>query len=87
MKAVHILVKKTCTKHEGLSMVAGIHCIPCECGKIYIGQTGRTVESRRKEHTHIRVKQPEKSAVAERSIDTAHRIDFNGTSKLCTAMR
>jgi hypothetical protein len=21
---------------------AGIYCVPCECGKVYVGQTGRT---------------------------------------------
>jgi hypothetical protein len=31
---------------------------------------------------HVRLEQPEKSAVAEHLIDTAHPIDFNGTSKL-----
>jgi hypothetical protein len=28
----------------------GVYSIPCECGQIYIGQTGRSVENRVKEH-------------------------------------
>jgi hypothetical protein len=65
--------------------VTGIYC---ECGKVYIGHTGRTIEARHKEHMrHFQLEQPEKLAVAEHSIDTAHHIDFNGTSKLCTATR
>ncbi|KAJ4446753.1 hypothetical protein ANN_13450 [Periplaneta americana] len=28
----------------------GIYKIPCECGEVYIGQTGRTIEDRIKEH-------------------------------------
>jgi hypothetical protein len=31
---------------------------------------------------HIRLEQPEKSAVAEHSINTGHRIDFSSTSVL-----
>jgi hypothetical protein len=47
-------------------------------GKVYIGQTGRSVEARCKECIrHIRLDQPEKSAVAEHSINTRHKIDFN----------
>jgi hypothetical protein len=58
--------------------VSGIYRIPCECGKVYIGQTGGTLETRCKEHeTHIRLGQPDKSAVAEHSIEAGHNIDFN----------
>jgi hypothetical protein len=67
---------------------AGIYRIPCECGKVYVGQTGRTVEARLKEHRrHVRLNQPERSAVAEHSLTTYHRIDFDGASKLGTATR
>jgi hypothetical protein len=30
--------------------VPGIYCIPCKCSNIYAGQTGRTSETRFKEH-------------------------------------
>ena len=44
----------------------GIYKIPCECGKVYIGQSGRSIQLRIKEHgRHIRLAQPDKSAVAE----------------------
>lgn len=33
----------------GLS-TSGVNCIPCECGKIYVGQTSRTNEIRCQEH-------------------------------------
>jgi len=50
----------------GLRTLVGI---PCECGQVYIGQTGRSMESKIKEHhRHIRLAHPEKSAVAERSF-------------------
>ena len=30
---------------------SGIYHIPCECGKLYVGQTARTIENRYQEHT------------------------------------
>ena len=37
----------------------GIYSIPCECGRVYIGQSGRSVQLRIKEHNrHIRLSQP-----------------------------
>jgi hypothetical protein len=67
---------------------AGIYCIPCECGKVYVGQTGRTIETRLKEHRRpVCLNQPERSAVAEHLLTTYHRIDFVGASKLGTATR
>jgi hypothetical protein len=48
----------------------GIYSIPCECGRVYIGQSGRSVQLRIKERNrHIRLAQPDKSAVAEHSIN------------------
>jgi hypothetical protein len=47
-----------------------VYSISCECVKVYIGQTGPSVETRVKEHQrHIRLAHPEKSAVAEHSIN------------------
>jgi predicted GIY-YIG superfamily endonuclease len=66
---------------------AGIYRISCECGKVYVGQTGRTIEARLKEHRrHVRLNQPERSAVAEHSLTTYHLIDFDGASKLTRYM-
>jgi hypothetical protein len=31
--------------------VPGMYWIPCECSRVYIGQTGRSTEARHKEHT------------------------------------
>jgi hypothetical protein len=67
---------------------AGIYRIPCECGKVYTGQTGWTIKARLREHRrHVHSNQPERSAVAEHSITTYHHINFDGTSKLGTATR
>ena len=62
---------------------SGIYKIPCQCGKVYIGQTGRTVSKKLKEHErHIRLNQPGKSAVAEHAIQELHGIDFKNTKIL-----
>jgi hypothetical protein len=43
MKTTHVLVKKNTymlrMKKDRLGLkVAGIYCVPCECGKVYAGQ-------------------------------------------------
>ena len=48
----------------------GIYRIPCECGKVYIGQSRWSIQLRIKEHKrHMRLVQPDKSAVAEHSFN------------------
>ena len=55
----------------------GVYCITCECGKIYVGQSGRTLKTRVKEHRrHIRHSHSDQSVVAERSINHDHTIRF-----------
>jgi predicted GIY-YIG superfamily endonuclease len=63
----------------------GIYSIPCECGKVYIGQSGRSIQIRIKEHVrHIRLAQTEKSTVAEhtRSINQNHITKLHVTKLL-----
>jgi hypothetical protein len=63
----------------------GVYLIPCEYGKVYIGQTGRSLDTRLKEHQrHICLEYPDTSAVAEHSVDFVHRIPFHNTSILAT---
>ena len=43
---------------------SGVYSIPCECGRVYIGQSGQSIQLRIKEHDrHIRLEQPDKSAL------------------------
>jgi hypothetical protein len=63
--------------------VPGVYRIPCECRKVYVGQTGRSIGARGKEHTRqIRLDKPEKSAVAEHSVNTGLQIDFSNITIL-----
>jgi hypothetical protein len=55
IKTIHIPAKKyihmlTPTKDKLELKVRGTHCIPRKCSKVYVGQTGRNIETRCKEH-------------------------------------
>jgi hypothetical protein len=66
----------------------GMYSILCECGKVYIGQTGRSIDTRIMEHhRHIRLANQDKSAVAEHSISWGHRIQLQDTKILSTKSR
>jgi hypothetical protein len=55
---------------------------------VYIGQSGCTVQQRIQENNrHIRLAQPEKSAVAEHSIDHDHTIRLQDTKLLLNKSR
>jgi mRNA-degrading endonuclease YafQ of YafQ-DinJ toxin-antitoxin module len=63
---------KTCKNKLDL-IVAGIYCVPCECSIVFVGQTGRLIETRCKEHTrYIRLDQPGRSAVVEHRFGTGY---------------
>jgi len=58
----------------------GIYSIPCECGRVYIGQSGWSIQLRIKEHNrHIRLAQPDKSAIAEHSTNHDHITKLQDT--------
>jgi hypothetical protein len=58
----------------------GVYRVESECGDVYIGQTGRSMSCRLKEHErNIRLGQPEKSTVTEHAIGLGHQILWNQT--------
>jgi hypothetical protein len=63
--------------------VTWVYTIPCECGKVYVMYTDRSSETTCKERTrHLHVYQPDKSTVAEHSIELGHQIKFKDTELL-----
>ena len=60
-------------KQDGL-----VYRIPCECGKAYIGETGKPMQDRIKEHDRdIRLARTETSAVSEHAHNTGHKPLWN----------
>ena len=50
-----------------------VYRIPCECGKVYIGETGRSMHERIKEHDRdIRLARTQTSAVSEHAHKIGH---------------
>ncbi|XP_038066508.1 uncharacterized protein LOC119736566 [Patiria miniata] len=63
-------------KHNPRSQ-AGVYRIPCSCGKVYIGETGRDLTTRLKEHiAHGRRGELDKSAIVKHSADLDHVVDW-----------
>ena len=59
----------------------GVYKIDCSCGKSYIGETGRSLQTRLKEHgTDIRNGRSRTSALAEHSSKTKHHICLESAS-------
>jgi len=64
-------------KSKKLSPKEVIYNIPCECGKSYIGETGRTVEVRLKEHqASVKKCDPDISKLTEHKLKTGHRFKW-----------
>ena len=56
---------------------AWVYRMPCECGKVYIGETGRNLPTRLKEHrAHSRRGDFEKLSIVKHSHIKDHQIDW-----------
>ena len=56
-------------------MHKGVYSIPCSCGKVYIGETGRSMKVSFKEHSaDIKLNIIKKSTLAMHSFKTNHHI-------------
>ncbi|XP_041484607.1 uncharacterized protein LOC121431166 [Lytechinus variegatus] len=64
-----------------------VYKIPCDCGKVYIGETGRDFDTRFKEHkTHHRRSDWDRSAIVKHAQHENHRIEWE-RSHLITNIR
>ena len=62
---------------------SGIYEVTCECGKQYVGQTARTIDTRIKEHlSKFTNRHYQDSAIAEHMHQSGHTIT-NHDVKLC----
>ena len=65
----------------------GVYQIPCECGKVYNGETSRSFTARLKKHTaHGRRDEREKSAIIHHAHINGHRVLWD-ESKLLTSVK
>ena len=57
-----------------------VYEVPCSCGKVYIEETKRRLETRLKEHREACITgQTTKSAIAEHAWTEGHPINWDGT--------
>jgi hypothetical protein len=72
-------------KHDLGLKTPGVYSVPCKCGQVYFRQTSHSIKTRTKEHqNHIRLEQPDISAVTEHSINLGHHIQHQDTIILST---
>ena len=65
-----------------------VYQIPCQCGKVYVGETQRRLETRVKEHRDACNKgDTGKSAIAEHQWDQQHQVNWEDTRVLDRANR
>ena len=65
-----------------------VYQIPCQCGKVYVGETQRRLETRVKEHRDACNKgDTGKPAIAEHQWDQQHQVNWEGTRVLDRANR
>ena len=58
-----------------------VYRIPCDCGKVYISETTRRLETRLREHRDAHYKgNTETSAVAEHNWNTLYSIQWDDTT-------
>ena len=63
-----------------------VYHIPCSCGKVYIGETIRRLETRVKEHEEAcRKGELDKSALAEHAWTNQHPIKWNEATVVARA--
>jgi hypothetical protein len=74
---------KTRQERDPLQTAQCIYSIPCECGRSYIGETGRPLAVQLREHRH-NLKQGllEKSKLPQQAYEEGHRIRWDDARSL-----
>ena len=66
-----------------INLKPGVYRIPCTCGTMYIGETGRNLKVRQKEHKDCCLKcQPDKSALAKHAWGNEYPIKLDDSELL-----
>jgi predicted GIY-YIG superfamily endonuclease len=69
---------KTRTERDPLQKAQCIYCIPCECGRNYIGETDRPLSMRLWQHRHnLQQGLLEKSKLAQHAYEESHRVGWD----------
>ena len=71
------------TDKTDINLKPGVYRIPCTCGKVYIGETGRNLKVRQKVHKDCCLKcQSDKSALAKHALENDHPIKWDDSELL-----
>jgi hypothetical protein len=73
------LSKALCTNKDHIDSIqkSGVYEIQCECGATYVGQTGRSFQTRIKEHKKGYITGNTTSLFAKHLIDSSHNSEFD----------
>ncbi|XP_032678501.1 uncharacterized protein LOC116847522 isoform X1 [Odontomachus brunneus] len=64
-------------------VIVGVYRILCSCGKVYIEETGRMVNTRTKEHQKaVKLKNGTQSALEEHNLESGHKMRFDKVTVL-----
>jgi predicted GIY-YIG superfamily endonuclease len=69
---------RTRPKRDPQQMAHCVYSIPCECGRSYIGETGRPLAARIREHRHnLKEGLLDKSKLAQHAYEEGHRVGWD----------
>jgi hypothetical protein len=89
------MLTRTIPHREAQDMRQCIYSIPCECGRCYIRETGRSLGVRIREHmTNLKQGLMEKSRLAKHDYEEEHHIQWKEakvvqieTSNICRSVK
>ena len=59
-----------------------VYRVPCECGSVYVGETGRQMKTRNEEHKRAVMKADPNNAIAEHVRSTGQKIQWDETTSI-----